>query len=982
MPVSTKFEEEVVRARAYNLNELRSRMNLSWLKYKDYKVITTKEEFRAALKEMRRYHLFAVDTETTGLNVFNLSPDNPIKDTIAGMSISWRRDQGIYIPFAHTRFDNLSRSYVLRELRHTLEEETIVTHNGLYDGKVFYDNGILLNIQHDTLLLYFNIDSNVSHGSKGLKHLTYKMYGYDVIEFDDIFKSSKDYGLFKFLDIDTVRAYACADSDHTLKLFMDSFKYLTPGQRNSYALDIRVQRELIRSEYNGKGVDMELCQTLNDVNNTDLSTLEDIIYRYSHYLICKTKGIPIKPGSYKFKIGSSSEVANLFYGLLGYKILKVSNDAEARPSVDKFVLKAMLDEKIDSMDDYETELVQSGLKSAIASCGFDWVRPGKDDDLIDLKEFKAYKYKLPYLIKLWRKLEKFRTSFFAPLLNNNFEGRYFSSISMTRTQTARLIDPIQTMVGYLKRLIVPYDPENEYLIDSDFAQIEYRCMAGLAHVGWLVERLRHPEADYHREGGSLILGKAPEDITHDERKNLKSVNFGIPYKMSANGVLENRYGIGVSKEDKEIYLVEIEELLAKWHASLYQISDMLNDCRDDALKVIPEIDLPEPLKGHRVGRVTNPLGRTRVFFLEKSNGEPFENSDVESIRRQAGNFPIQSFAREVYCMALLNLCARLKKEGLMDIRVPDDRYPLGYRLDNKVVIQAYIHDEFLMNVHKSVNPNDMQRYILEECMLELEGHPNYYCGVNVIHNWYEGKSDIYEAPVRYVQEIAEKIKTGTNQPYDPECVQRDWVLEQIREFYVRRTAEEFDALDSSILENRFLDVDKHVPKFKNYHVKPKMDDFFGLWRKPVSKKFEDSDSEKNPWSAELRDKYGINKYDDYTASLMETYLIRKFGEVTVRYPDGMTVTLKGKPGFADKPKVTYNKESAEDRELKMVELEDTLRDEESREELGNLNGKNQETLDDTHLFDSTESSQANEGIDKLFAEVAKDYMQTSVLRLD
>lgn len=918
MAVTTKFEEEVARQRYRTLAELRNRMDLTWLKRKNYEVIKTKERFDEVYEEMMQYALWGVDTETTGLKICSLSSDNPLKDKLAGICISWKRNQGIYLPLEHTLFQNLDKRYVLRKLRKPLESKTIATHNGLYDGKVFYDEGIRLNIKHDTLVMYFNIDSNVSRGSKGLKPLTEKKYNYQVIEFDDIFISSKDYGLFKYLPEDLVRAYACGDSDHTLQLLMDSIAYLTAGQTRSYALDIKVQNELIRSEYFGKGIDMNLCKVLDEINTRDLQMITKGIHKYAHYLVCKAKDLPITKGSYQFNVGSSEDVSILFYNLLNYEVLKI-NEKTGKPSVDKFVLKAMMSEKVskgEKLSEFEQNLINSLEKSCISeySDKLDF-KEGEDDILFESDKFKKLKYKLPYLISEWRKLEKYRTSFFAPLLNNNFEGKYYSPISLARTQTARIMDPIQTMVGALKKLIVPYDQENEYLIDFDFAQIEYRVMAGLAKIPWLVEKLRDPEADYHREGGSPILGKAPEDITKEERSGVKALNFAIPYGMLEASICESLFGIGQTEEEFAEHLIYVKDLLAKWMKGLYQIPLMLDKIRDQACSELPQESLPEPLKGKRVSRISNPLGRTRLFYLDRADGRELEKQDFGRIRRQAGNYPIQSFAREIFCNAFIRLMERLKREGIVDRRVKDDTKASGYRFECDLVIIAYIHDECLMNVKKTLNPNVIQKYIYEECMQVIEGHPNYYCGINVIQNWYEGKSDIFEAPVGFVEELKGKIESGTNAEYDPKCNQRDWVLNQIAEWMDKRALAEVKKFQPDIETTKTLVMSEIRPKFKNYFIKPKMFDFFGLWRDTI-------DLKKKPEIKQYKSEHTTmlfsskeDQSDDFTKNLLETYCAKHFGSINVVYESGLTCTIEAKK---NESKYTFNvnseKESTREKE--------------------------------------------------------------------
>lgn len=868
--VKTQVEREISAIQAKSLDQLRMVMDLSWLKRKDYRVVQSIEELAEYVREMGKCRLIAVDTETTGLNICNLRRNNPLKDKLVGICISWKRNFGIYIPFEHTRFNNVDKRLALRMLKPILEQKDIITHNGLFDGKVFYDEGIRLNIKQDTMLLYFNIDSTVSKGSKGLKNLTEKRYNYSVIELGDIFAKADDHGLFMYLPMDLVAAYACADADHTLQLFLDSFKMLTPGQRRSYALDIVTQNELIRSEYYGKGINMDLLKQLHDVTVKDQEMLQDIIFRYAHYLICKENGFPHSEAKYQFQLTSNDDLAELFHTLLKYPVKK-RNEETGKISVDKFVIKALLKEESNEFDEFEEKLFSDDIKSCIGEFATEPVSE-KDLVLIKQKELKKYKYKLPALVKAWRKLEKDRSSFYAPLLNNNYEGKYFSSISMTRTSTARLIDNIQTLAGYLKKLIIPFDPENQYLIDFDFAQIEYRCMTGQAGISWLAERLNNPEADYHREGGSLILNKPPQDITGAERKSLKSINFGIPYGMSDVGIMESRYGIDLTEEERAKYLAQTRDLLQRWHKGLYQISDMLNDYRKKSVQAIPRAQLPDYFKNRTIGRISNLLGRTRVFDLDPADGQELSKSEIASIQRQAGNFPIQSFAAEIYRVAFTRLCEKFKEMGWMDKRIPSKDTAIGEEFTNSVTIIAYIHDECLMVVDKSIDPFMIEKLIYEACMLELPGHPRYYCGINVITNWYEGKDDKFEAPPAFVKEMKDLIDAGGSTGYTVSCNPRDFVLDKITEWIDKRVKAEMMKVSPTTYENHILDLRDALPKFTDYFVKPKMEAFYGIGRKTRS---------------------GV-PFDDFSAVLLETYFSKTIGPLDVIYPDGSVAHIEYK----------------------------------------------------------------------------------------
>ena len=118
------------------------------------------------------------------------------------------------------------------------------------------------------------------------------------------------------------------------------------------------------------------------------------------------------------------------------------------------------------------------------------------------------KYPIIYLIKQLRGLIKLKTSFFIKLMNDNYEGKYFTPVSLTAAETYRIIDPIQTIPAYLKKIFIKYE-ENHTCMDCDYSQVEARVFTSLAQDTALIEKLNRPWADYHREGGAFIFGTKP-----------------------------------------------------------------------------------------------------------------------------------------------------------------------------------------------------------------------------------------------------------------------------------------------------------------------------------------------------------------------------------------------------------------------------------------------------------------------------------------
>jgi DNA polymerase I-like protein with 3'-5' exonuclease and polymerase domains len=860
------YNRELALRKCKTLEQLRLIMNLDWLKHKNYTVISGVDELKSFIPEIMDAPLVAFDIESSGTQFYNLSRDNPLRSKILGFSLAWKKDCAIYVPVNHVTIQNIDIHIAFALLYHIWTTKRIVTHNGLFDGKVMYSEGVRLNIVHDTMLLYFNLDSTVSKGSKGLKPLTHRMYGYDVIELSDIFGTTDDYGLFAYLDTDLIGAYACADADHTLSLFNDSIGYLKPSQYSEYLSDIEVQNQLIRSEYYGKGVDLDLCQMLSDSNKRDMQIVENIIYHYVGYRLSIMHNKSNLNNVYRFNLTSNSEVAYVMFTLLGYPIMGTGDSG--RIKADSFVLDALEQESITDEDTaidtpIMDRLIPNDILFDYTNYKFDWLDllEEKDKILIQANVIRGIRYKLATLIKVYRALDKQQGTFFDGMLSRNCESKLFTDIGMISSDTSRLIDVFQTLKGALKRFIVPYNPKTQYLIDTDYNQIEFHVMVGQSHMSELTERLSDSETDFHLEAGSLIINKPPYKITKSERSALKPINFGIAYKMGASGILKREYGIGISKEKKKKYLKEIKDLLVKWDLNLHPIKALLTEYRKKSITVVDRSTLPPFLRDKPRGVIQNAVGRARIFDL--SGGTQASNARVE---RQSGNFPIQSYARHIFCRGFVNLCHRFIKDGLMDIRVSDKSTASGYRFDNKVYIMGLIHDEFLMCADRDINYKYLYKVILDECMIQVPNEPTYFCGISIASNWYDAHHlSNYEAPVNHIKEIA-----GTNPPIfvEPSMTIEEEAYAGIEEYIHQRILNEIKAIVPECLETHMLNVPEFIDHLESYYVRNKLKDYYGKWR-PVDKSEE--------------------RWDDTTADALEVFLTKEFGEFKFLYPTGSRV---------------------------------------------------------------------------------------------
>lgn len=806
-------------SRIKTLYQIKQNMDLSWVENKDYRIINTVELLDGCISEMLNYEYIAVDTETTGLNFHDISPKNPIRDTLVGICLSWKENQAIYIPINHVKISNIQLAMALTRLQYILENKSIVTHNGIFDGKVFYSYGIKLNIKHDTMYMQFNIDSEVLHFSKSLKSMTNFVFGYSPIEFEDIFEFEKDYRLFRFVDEDVVRIYGCGDADHTLMLFHFLIKQLNPLHMRGYKKDIeQLVPNVIRSEYVGKSININLLKTLSRINDADLYLVANLIYRYVGTTLCYKQTGELREEYFEFNIGSVQQLSTVVYDLLEYPRSDNKNTSLNKTTL-KFLLKFSEDEPC--------PVAELLMPNDLISNSINYPELGykaKDHILLSRDKFLSKKNRLILLVELYRTLLKNQGTFFRPLLTNELEGKCFTSINIARAATFRMIDTFQTLDKRLKKVVSP--PDGMYMMGYDYAQIEARLMVGLAGFEEMTLQLDNPEADFHRLSASAIEGVRPEQITDDQRKTYKPVNFGIPYGVGPRKITTDKYGIGHSEEKLRELTAKTKVIIENWKVGMKPVWDMLERYRDDALIPLPESEVPYHLKGQTIGRVTSPFGRSRYLNLDN-----LTESKIASIRRKCGNFPIQCYARDIFVEGFSRLANCLIKEGLMDIKVPDNNSPLGYHFENKVKFMVYVHDEVQMIVDKSINPKWMMKKIYENCVIHIKGHPTYYVGAAIINNWYESKGGEHEVPIVWLQELPDN--TPKYAEWNPN-IQAD-IDKECEEYIASRIIEEFNKIGIDITHDVVMTTEKLL-EFTSYYLIGKAQEMFGVSYKDVNNK--------------------------------------------------------------------------------------------------------------------------------------------------
>lgn len=990
----------------------KNKYDISWMydaqgnKIKDYRIIHTVDQFELLKKELEAEapQLCAVDTETTGTEFYRFQDDPDNMPEICGMSVSWKVNQGIYIAFMNSHMETLDTDYVLSWIIPWLNKRKTVAHNGLFDGLVFYSYGYKLRFTFDTLIQAFDLDSTVSKGDKGLKVLTRKYFNHNTLELEDILGPNFNAELVPEIEPRLIELYACADTDYTLQVFWRQLPQLKRlGRLSVSAFDASLYDVLIPAQYWGTHLDMDKLQLLSDANKADIERLEEIMYDYITHVVTTDLATQIirnelsdpeyipsakdieqascslefedyvnsllyKPQKYgareRLKF-SGNDLQTIFFNLLKYPVTRL-NPKNGHSLINDEALQDLLafkvgdDQYLDAGEYQESTNVREYLRytlnddvySAVHQAGISAY--GSDKYLVEKDKFNKYQYPFAYLLKIWRRLDKFRSSFYDKYLKESYNSWYYTKYSLTSADTARIINPIQTMEGSIKQLVVPFS-EDYYMVVFDLSQIEFRVMLGLANNYWkqlldtpnlnslgldteleskkldeLIERLNNPEADYHREGGSKFVGCTPEDMTKKQRSDVKAIHFSVPYGAGAYSIAENKIR-GVSNSKKTAILTDTQALLNNWQKNLYPLYYYLEYARDVAETPATEDRLPELLTREEVdkqgnpymdrngkllprrdyGIVTNPMNRARYFPLQ-----PWDEARAASIRRMAGNFPIQSFARDIFFTMIKHLHASLEKDGLTGIPTKDRLHPgRDLRSDLGLVhIHNFVHDEATLQVHKSIHPYRIYKYI-DACMKSvfLPGFPRFYMGISIVDNWYQGKLDEYEAIESFVEQ---KVKEYDENPEKFDSMTWDtttpslFVFGELREFMRKRVVTEMQALElfSPNTPSVPIELSEIQEKFKNYYVKPRLSLYFRDLDKMVQAQHLDI----------LSDSFSANCLRVLFESGYESQL------VSYRDKNGQLITAPLCEIFADVPEQDedadiFSMEGLEDLELGMSE---------------------------------------------------------------
>lgn len=965
-------------------------LDMSWyrengVKKKKYRSIDSIEQFETEIitpmvkkilecKNQDKLFNVAVDTETTGLNVYNLAKDNPDKDHCVAIPICWNVGESFVIFTDMEKFNNVPNEYAISRLAEVFEkfdgERTIeyweeseesesepdtevmnafssefegdlgeykkdssikkkkyvkktavicrdwinlIGHNSGFDGRVFFDFGKKFYFDQDTLQMAFDINPQTVRNSRGLKVLTRFFFNAETPELSDVLGKGNEDKYRYLTDREVAEIYGCADADFTLAIFFKLRDLMTDKMFYYYQMqDMPMINILYQSEYYGMQTIEEDLKQLAEASRNNIQTLKNTMYsyvgvyvkyaaamtaleaKYQSGLLSKEEfekekqSIEVDPNAvYEFDF-KPAQLKQVLFSIMKYPIIAYTDTKQ--PALNKYVVDKWLKHKLGAGEKHFRELQHDVLVYGVSKEEYEEAKvsnpkKAKSMVLISADEFNSLKYPLALIMQKYSDLNKEYTAYFKPTEENNLEGKIFKGYNLARIETRRIANPGQTMKGSLKALIRSYT-DNHYELDFDMSQIEQRLMVSMSGYEALIKKMSDPENDAHTETASMVEGKPPYLISKKERKNAKSVTFGVPYGLGLRKLCEKMFG-----DATEEHLIETNIILNKWMKNNKPIVDFLEKARAEALT---EWKINDKLRdfmgawkkdengnfligedGKRVpkpvGKVENILGFYRVFDLTDVDQSPAaverraqgEYTAAESsIRRKAGNYPIQATASELFRQILIRFYIACKKYGIAD----------------KVIWHMLIHDELLCSVEKSVHPFLLYKIVKEACMFTLKGHTKYFVGINIGDTWAQCKDDSREAPIHFVNRIVKRYEAGE---FKEQWFDHPWeFIKPYREKYIEDRIGEVVRSIQPNADSAPIDLRHLIDNFSNYTVRAYVGDYPANGT-PSYKKIDGDQA-----SADL--------YDDWSwVKSFESWALDVYGEgKELIGPDGVAYVLK------------------------------------------------------------------------------------------
>ncbi|OLQ92464.1 DNA polymerase I [Vibrio panuliri] len=563
-----------------------------------YQTILDQETFAKWLEKLQAADVFAFDTETDSLDYMVAN--------LVGLSFAVAEGEAAYVPVAHDYLDapeQLDRDWVLEQLKPVLEDDNQakVGQNLKYDASVLARYGIeMRGIKYDTMLASYVYNS--VGGKHDMDSLALRFLQHSCISFEQIAGKGKNQLTFNQIDLEQAAPYAAEDADVTLRLHNRLNENLLQDEKLNriyQEIEVPLVPVLSRIERTGVLIDDMMLSAQSQEIAVRLDELEQKAYELAEQ---------------EFNMNSPKQLQAILFEKMGLPVVKKT--PSGTPSTNEEVLQEL-----------------------------------------------ALDYPLPKLILEYRGLAKLKSTYTdkLPKMINPETGRVHTSYHQAVTATGRLSStdpnlqniPIRNEEG--RRIRQAFVAPHGYKIMAvDYSQIELRIMAHLSGDQALLDAFRDGK-DIHAATAAEIMGTTIENVTSEQRRRAKAVNFGLIYGMSAFGLAKQ---LGIPRG-------EAQEYMNKYFERYPGVMQYMEDTRSTAA----EKGYVETIYGRRL----------HLPEIQSRNG-----MRRKAAERAAINAPMQGTAADIIKKAMLLVDEWIEKEG-----------------DGRVKLLMQVHDELVFEVQET-----------------------------------------------------------------------------------------------------------------------------------------------------------------------------------------------------------------------------------------------------------------------------------------
>ena len=540
-----------------------------------YETLLTEADLNRWVEKLKQAKLFALDTETDNLDYMAAN--------LVGISFALENGEAAYLPLQLDYLGapkTLEKTTALTLLKPVLENPTIqkVGQNFKYDLTIFARNGIdVQGVAFDTMLESYVLNSTGRHN---MDDLAKRYLGHQTISFEEIAGKGKNQLTFNQIPLEKAAEYAAEDADVTMKLQQVLWEKLSkePTLKKLFKeMELPLLGVLSRMERRGVLIDSDaLFLQSNEIANR-LSELEEQAYVLA--------GQP-------FNLASTKQLQEILFDKLGLPVIQKT--PKGAPSTNEEVLEEL-----------------------------------------------AFSHELPKVLVEHRGLSKLKSTYTdkLPQMVNPQTGRVHTSYHQAVTATGRLSSsdpnlqniPIRNEEG--RRIRQAFIAREGFtVVAADYSQIELRIMAHLSQDQGLINAFTQGK-DIHRSTAAEIFGVSLDEVTSEQRRNAKAINFGLIYGMSAFGLSRQ---LGIGRADAQSYM----DLYFKRYPG---VQTFMHDIRE---------------KAKAQGYVETLFGR-RLYLPDINSSNGMRRKAAE---RVAINAPMQGTAADIIKRAMIQLDQKLQND--------------------------------------------------------------------------------------------------------------------------------------------------------------------------------------------------------------------------------------------------------------------------------------------------------------------------------